>query len=44
MDLEGEKINDEARRLVDGCKDLCASLVEVHSDETIEFIHGTVKR
>ena len=44
MDLEDQKITDDARRLVDDCKDLCASLVEMQPDETIEFVHGTVKR
>ena len=44
MDLDGQRITDDARRLVDHCKDLCASLVEVQFDETIEFVHGTVKR
>ncbi|KAF4976357.1 hypothetical protein FZEAL_6955 [Fusarium zealandicum] len=43
IDLNNEIINDESRRLVDTCKDLCASFVEVHADQTIELVHSTVR-
>lgn len=42
-DLEEGNINNEGRRLVDDSKDLCASLVEVHPDQTVDLVHPTVK-
>lgn len=43
IDLDTETINEENRRLVDTSKDLCASFVEVHTDQTVELVHSTVK-
>ncbi|KAK4166950.1 hypothetical protein QBC43DRAFT_312675 [Cladorrhinum sp. PSN259] len=43
LDLDEETINSRDLRLVENAKDLCASLVEVHSDQTVQFIHPTVK-
>ena len=43
IDLENESVNDANRRLVDTSKDLCASFVEIHADQTVEFVHGTVR-
>jgi hypothetical protein len=43
IDLKNEVINASNRRLVDTSKDLCASFVEVHADQTVEFVHGTVR-
>lgn len=43
IDLQNETINEADRRLVDTSKDLCASFVEVHSDQTVELVHGTVR-
>lgn len=43
IDLEEDSINEDSRRLVDTCKDLCASFVEVHSDQTVELVHSTVR-
>ncbi|KAK7943141.1 nacht domain protein [Apiospora aurea] len=35
--------SNEGRRLADDAKDLCASFVEVHDDQTIELVHSTVR-
>lgn len=43
IDLDTETINEENRRLVDTSKDLCASFVEVHADQTVELVHSTVR-
>lgn len=43
IELENDNINEHSRRLVDTCKDLCASFVEVHSDQTVELVHSTVR-
>jgi len=43
IDLENETINEADRRLVDTSKDLCASFVEVRSDQTVKFVHSTVR-
>ncbi|KAL8303462.1 hypothetical protein RB597_005051 [Gaeumannomyces tritici] len=43
INLEEETVNEPKDRLVDSSKDLCASFVELHADQTIEFVHGTVK-
>ncbi|KAJ3536177.1 hypothetical protein NM208_g5825 [Fusarium decemcellulare] len=43
IDLENESINEENRRLVDTSKDLCASFIEMHADQTVEPVHGTVR-
>ncbi|KAL8370099.1 hypothetical protein RB595_000459 [Gaeumannomyces hyphopodioides] len=43
INLEEETVNEPKDRLVDSLKDLCASFVEVHADQTIELVHGTVK-
>jgi len=43
IDLENQTINQADRRLVDTSKDLCASFIETHSDQTVTFIHGTVR-
>ena len=36
-------VDYENNALRDDIKDLCGSLVEVYSSDTIEFIHSTVK-
>ncbi|KAI3572907.1 hypothetical protein IWW34DRAFT_636599 [Fusarium oxysporum f. sp. albedinis] len=43
IDLDKGTINEENRRLVESCKDLCASFVEVHEDQRVELVHSTVK-
>lgn len=43
VDLDDDSINEKNRRLVDTCKDLCASFVEQHSDTTVELVHSTVR-
>ncbi|KAK8130901.1 hypothetical protein PG984_007339 [Apiospora sp. TS-2023a] len=43
IDLHSDQVISEERRLVDDAKDLCASFVEVHADQTIELVHGTVR-
>jgi hypothetical protein len=43
IDLESESLNDANGRLVDTSKDLCASFVEVHADQTVMLVHGTVR-
>ncbi|KAK8044973.1 hypothetical protein PG993_004997 [Apiospora rasikravindrae] len=43
IDLHSENVMAEGRRLVDDAKDLCASFVEVHTDQTVEFVHNTVR-
>ncbi|KAK8084664.1 hypothetical protein PG997_005935 [Apiospora hydei] len=43
IDLHSETVIAEGRRLADDAKDLCASFVEVHDDQTIEFVHSTVR-
>lgn len=51
IDLRDEMIDEydqneglrEDRRLVDSAKDLCASFVDVHSDQTIQLVHSTVR-
>ncbi|CAG9975887.1 unnamed protein product [Clonostachys byssicola] len=43
IDLDTETINKGNRRLLDTSKDLCASFVEVHTDETVELVHSTVR-
>ncbi|KAK0627896.1 hypothetical protein B0T14DRAFT_146178 [Immersiella caudata] len=43
IDLEKESVNDANRRLVDTSKYLCASFVEIYPDQTVVFVHGTVR-
>ncbi|KAK6850744.1 hypothetical protein PG987_000378 [Apiospora arundinis] len=43
IDLRSDKVIVEGRRLVDNAKDLCASFVEVHADQTVELVHSTVR-
>lgn len=43
INLAEETVNEQKDRLVDSSKDLCASLVEIHADQAIELVHGTVK-
>ncbi|KAK3997924.1 hypothetical protein QBC44DRAFT_376363 [Cladorrhinum sp. PSN332] len=43
LDLEDGTINSDDLRLVQDSKELCASLVEVHPDQTIALVHPTVK-
>lgn len=43
LDLEKDRVNDANHRLVDTSKDLCASFVEIYPDQTVVFVHGTVR-
>ncbi|KAK8879910.1 hypothetical protein PGQ11_001204 [Apiospora arundinis] len=43
IDLRSDQVIVEGRRLVDNAKDLCASFVEVHADQTVELVHSTVR-
>ena len=43
LNLDAEAINEDGRRLLLEPKDYCASLVEVHSDQTVDFVHSTVR-
>jgi hypothetical protein len=43
MNLEDQKINEQDRRLVEDSKGLCSSLIELQPDQTIDFVHNTVR-
>ena len=43
INLDNETVNEADRRLVDTSKDLCASFVELHEDQTVEVVHSTVR-
>ncbi|KLU87314.1 hypothetical protein MAPG_06315 [Magnaporthiopsis poae ATCC 64411] len=43
INLAEETVNEQKDRLVVSSKDLCASFVEIHADQAIELVHGTVK-
>jgi hypothetical protein len=43
LDLENGAVEFEERCLQVTPKDLCESLVDVHPDGTLEFVHTTVK-
>ncbi|KAH9427154.1 hypothetical protein MCOR02_012447 [Pyricularia oryzae] len=44
INLDDETINTEEGRLRGTAKDHCASFVDVRADQTVSFVHGTVKR
>lgn len=43
INLDDETINTEEGRLRGTAKDHCASFVDVRADQTVSFVHGTVK-
>ena len=43
IDTENETINEDSRRLGGDAKDLCASFVEVLSDQTVKLVHSTAR-
>ena len=42
LDLD-EGIIEPKKKFLEDCKDLCASLVEISSDHTVNLVHGTTK-
>lgn len=43
LDL-GNEIVDPGSTFHDDCKDICASLVEIGSDQSVLFVHSSVKK
>ena len=43
MDTDEKTLDFEAGQLRVDSKDFCGSLIEVHSDETIELVHATAR-
>jgi len=43
INLDKQTVEWERRRFRVDSKDLCGSLVEVRSDQTVEFVHLTAK-
>jgi hypothetical protein len=41
--VEQRDVDVERRRFRDDLKDLCESLIEVREDQTVDFVHVTVK-
>jgi len=35
---------DQKRRLIPDAKELCGALVELQSDETVQFVHTTARK
>lgn len=42
--MEGEIVDWDRNRFRVDSKDLCGSLVEVHTDDTVALVHHTAKR
>jgi hypothetical protein len=43
IDLENQSVNFEERKYRESSKDICASLVEIRSDDSIELVHSTAR-
>jgi hypothetical protein len=43
VDLENHSVNFEERKYRENSKDICASLVEIRSDNSIELVHSTAR-
>jgi hypothetical protein len=43
INVEQRDVDVERRRFRDNLKDLCESLIEVREDQTVDFVHLTVK-
>ena len=43
IDIEGQSVDFDKLRFRVDSKDLCGSLVEIKSDDTVEFVHLTAK-
>ena len=43
IDLENQSVNFEERMHCVHSKDLCASLVEIRSDDSVELVHSTAR-
>jgi hypothetical protein len=43
IDVDNRMVAFERRKFLDHPKDLCESLVDVHPDGTVDFVHLTAK-
>lgn len=44
IDVDSRNVDLERRRFRDDLKDLCESLIEMDTDQTVDFVHVSVKR